>query len=306
MKDKLQSIIDQNRKWTNCGQVASYIPELAKADPNILGIAINDINDKAVQAGDYNYYFTIQSIVKVIILICLLIDGGEDKIFDKVGMEPSSEPFNSIPKLERTESGKPLNPFINAGAIACTDAVLGKNCKEKYERIVAMLKKLSNNQNLKINDAVYKSEKLTGQTNRAIAHYLKGAGLIDNSVEDVLDVYFKLCSVEMVVKDIAKIASVIANGGIAPWSQEKIIPTNANKIIKAIMTTCGLYDSSGCFAVRVGMPSKSGVGGGIVSVAPNKMGIAVVGPSLDHHGNSIAGVKVLEELSKSERLSIFL
>jgi len=301
----LKNAIKNNKGWTKLGHVASYIPELAKGNRDALGACIFDIDCNTISAGDHETRFTIQSVCKVITLICALIDNGKENVFSKVGMEPSADPFNSLAKLETRESHMPLNPFINAGAIVCTSLVAGDNGIEKFNRIHSMIRRMANNDKIDVDHSVYRSEKLTGNTNRAIAYYLKGANIIERNVEDILDTYFKICSIEVNVEDVARMACVIANNGIAPWSNEQIIPEEVNRITKAIMTTCGLYDSSGEFCVNVGTPAKSGVGGCIMSVVPNRMGIAVVGPALDKHGNSIAGVKVLEELSTELKLSIF-
>nr|WP_207755337.1 glutaminase A [Clostridium pascui] len=301
----MKRVIEDSRDITKLGQVAAYIPELAKGDRDALGVCVFDVNCNSILEGDYKTKFTIQSVSKVVILICALIDNGKDEVFSKVGSEPSSDPFNSLLKLEINDDHKPLNPFINAGAIVCTSLVSGDNGIEKFSRIHNMMKKLANNDEIDVNYSVYNSEKLTGNTNRAIAYYLKGANIIEKDVEDILDAYFKCCSIEVLVEDVAKIASVVANNGVAPWSNERLIPEEINKIVKAIMTTCGLYDRSGTFSVNIGVPAKSGVGGCIMAVAPNRMGIAVVGPALDKHGNSIGGVKVIEGLSKELNLSIF-
>ncbi|TCO72681.1 glutaminase A [Marinisporobacter balticus] len=305
MEKLLNAVVENNRIWTKQGTVASYIPELAKANGDALGIHVMDVECNEFYAGDFETKFTIQSVSKVLTLICALIDKGKEKVFSKVGAEASADSFNSIVKLETRNSHKPLNPFINAGAIACISLVAGDNGIEKFERVQEMLKKMANNQEIQVNYQVYQSEKLTGNTNRAIAYYLKGANIIERDVEDVLDAYFKLCSIEVTVKDIARIASVIANEGVAPWSNERMIPKEVNQIVQAIMMTCGLYNASGEFAVKVGAPAKSGVGGCIMTVVPKRMGIAVVGPSLDESGNSIAGTKVLEELSKKLEMNIF-
>ena len=305
MQNILQEAVDNNRHFTAQGKVASYIPELAKKDPNILAACIYKIDNTMISAGDYQTKFTIQSVSKVVTLICAILDKGKEKVFSSVGMEPSADPFDSIIKLETRESHKPLNPFINAGAIICTSMVKGKNGIEKFNRIHEMMKLMTNNPNINIDQSVYRSEKITGDTNRAIAYFLKGSGLIENSVDDILDAYFKQCSLEVNISDIAKMASVIANNGITPWNNVRIIPHEICRTVKAIMTSCGLYDSSGEFSVQVGIPSKRGVGGCIMGVCPNNMGIAVIGPSLDHHGNSIAGKKVLEEISLKLDLSIF-
>lgn len=305
MQSILKTAIENSKKITSNGKVATYIPELAKGNRDALGACIFETSGNIILEGDYQTKFTIQSVSKVVILICALIDNGKDVVFSKVGKEPSADPFNSLVKLEMKETHKPSNPFINAGAIVCTSLVEGDNGIEKFSKIHNMMKKLANNNNIEVNYSVYNSEKLTGNTNRAIAYYLKGAGIIEKDVEDVLDAYFKCCSVEVVVEDIARMASVIANNGVAPWSNDRIIPEDVNRIVKAIMMTCGLYDRSGEFCIEVGVPAKSGVGGCIMAVVPNRMGIAVVGPSLDKYGNSIAGTRVLEELSKKLNLSIF-
>lgn len=305
MKSILKIAVENGKKITKYGEVATYIPELAKGDRDALGACIFDINCNIILEGDYKTKFTIQSVSKVIILICALIDNGKEVVFSKVGKEPSADAFNSMVKLELRETHKPSNPFINAGAIVCTSLVAGNNGIEQFNRIHNFMKKLSNNNDIEVNHSVYESEKLTGNTNRAMAYYLKGAKIIDKHVEDVLDAYFKCCSVEVVVEDVARIASVIANNGISPWSKERIIPEDVNRIVKALMMTCGLYDKSGEFCMEVGIPAKSGVGGCIMAIVPNRMGIAVVGPALDVYGNSIGGGSVLEELSKELNLSMF-
>ncbi|WZL74417.1 glutaminase A [Clostridiaceae bacterium 35-E11] len=305
MEKLLASVIENNRIWAQQGEVAAYIPELAKANPSALGIHIVDLEGHEFCAGDDQTKFTIQSVSKVITLICALIDKGKEVVFSKVGSEPSADSFNSIVKLETRNSHKPLNPFINAGAIVCTSLVAGDNGIEKFDRVHQMIKKMANNPHIEANYHVYNSEKLTGNTNRAIAYYLKGANIIERDVEDVLDAYFKLCAIEVTVKDVANMAAVIANQGVAPWSNERLIPQKVNQIVQAIMMTCGLYNASGEFAVNVGVPAKSGVGGCIMAVVPKRMGIAVVGPALDESGNSSGGLKVLEELSQKLVLSIF-
>lgn len=305
MEKMLNEIIKKNKIYAKDGRVTTYIPELAKADPDALGIAIYDLQNNIFLAGDFETKFTIQSVSKVIILACALIDQGKEIVFSKVGAEPSADAFNSIVKLETRDSHKPLNPFINAGAIVCTSLVNGNSGYEKFNRVFKTIKTMANNPTIKVNEQVFISEKFTGNTNRAIAYYLKGANIINGDVEDVLDAYFKLCSIEVTVKDVAKMATIIANNGIAPWSNEAILPVDICKVLKAIMMICGLYNASGEFAVNIGIPAKSGVGGCIMSVVPNKMGIAVIGPSLDENGNSVAGLKVLENLSKELDLSIF-
>lgn len=306
MNKVLNQLVEKNREWTKYGKVASYIPELAKGKQDALGIHVFDLDSgQDYSGGDCETKFTIQSVSKVISLICALMDRGENAVFSKVGLEPSADAFNSMVRLETRDNHVPLNPFINAGAIVTTSLVAGDNGIEKFNRIHGMMKIMSGNDDIKVNHEVYRSEKLTGNTNRAMAYFLKGAGIIDRDVEDVLDAYFKSCSVEVTVRDVARMASVLANGGVAPWSGERLIPKQINRMVKAIMTTCGLYNASGEFAVKIGLPAKSGVGGGIMAIVPKRMGIAVVGPALDERGNSVAGLKVLEDLSHEYELSIY-
>ena len=305
MENLLNNIIKSNKKYTNFGQVASYIPELKNANAEDLGICIIDKDNNIYYAGDYKKKFTIQSVSKTIILAMALMDNDWAYVFSKVGMEPSGDPFNSIMKLETDDTKKPCNPMINAGAIVTTSLIKGTTLKEKEERMLAFFRKIAKNDNIKINQAVYESEKLTGDRNRAMAYLLKNDGVINGDVEEILDLYFKQCSIEIDCVDLARIGLIFANYGIDIETGERVISENVSRMVKTFMVTCGMYDASGEFAIKVGIPAKSGVGGGIMASVPRKMGIGVYGPSLDKKGNSIAGVKVLEDLSKQLELSIF-
>lgn len=305
MENLLNNIIKSNKKYTNFGQVASYIPELKNANAEDLGICIIDKDNNIYYAGDYKKKFTIQSVSKTIILAMALMDNDWAYVFSKVGMEPSGDPFNSIMKLETDDTKKPCNPMINAGAIVTTSLIKGTTLKEKEERMLAFFRKIAKNDNIKINQAVYESEKLTGDRNRAMAYLLKNDGVINGDVEEILDLYFKQCSIEIDCVDLARIGLIFANYGIDIETGERVISENVSRMVKTFMVTCGMYDASGEFAIKVGIPAKSGVGGGIMASVPRKMGIGVYGPSLDKKGNSIAGIKVLEDLSKQLELSIF-
>ncbi len=305
MESILHDIILSNRKYTSDGQVASYIPELKKANINDLGICVIDTNNNIHCCGDYTKKFTIQSISKVIVLAMSLIDNEWDYVFSKVGMEPSGDPFNSIMKLETNDTKKPCNPMINAGAIVTTSLIKGKNLEEKEHRMLSFFKKLTKNDSLQINQDVYKSEKLTGDRNRAMGYLLKNDGFIDGDVEETLDLYFKQCSIEVDVVDLARVALLFANYGIDIETGERIISEDISRMVKTFMVTCGMYDASGEFALKVGIPAKSGVGGGIMASVPRRMGIGVFGPALDKKGNSIGGLKVLESLSQILDLNIF-
>ena len=305
MQNVLNEVINTNRKYTNYGQVASYIPELKNAKRDDLGICIIDKDNNVYKAGSYNKKFTIQSISKPIILAMALMDNDWSYVFSKVGMEPSGDPFNSIMKLETNDTKKPSNPMINAGAIVTTSLIKGSSSEEKEERMLKFFRKLANNENIGINYDVYKSEKLTGDRNRAMAYLLKNDGFIDGDVEEILDLYFKQCSIEIDVVDLARIGINLAMYGKDIETGEQLIDERVSRIIKTFMVTCGMYDASGEFAIKVGIPAKSGVGGGIMASVPNTMGIGVYGPALDKKGNSIAGVKMLEELSNRYNLNIF-
>jgi glutaminase len=305
MKDLLEALVEKNRNWTKHGNVATYIPGLANSNADHLGVFICDTRGEEYFAGDYDVKFTIQSISKLVFFICALIDNDFQKLSKKISVEPTADGFNSIVNLETKNGHRPLNPMINAGAIATISMVNGLTPKEKFNRVYDFMKKLTNNNHLYVNNNIYYSEKTTGDRNRALAYYMKSTGIIEEDIEEILNVYFKLCSIEITCKDIAYMGAVLANDGILPMSGERIITKEISKIVKAVMTTCGMYDSSGKFAVKVGLPAKSGVGGGIMAIVPKKMGIGVLGPALDESGNSIAGIKVLEDLSKELDLSIF-
>lgn len=304
MNDLLNRLIKKNIPETKLGTVASYIPELDKAKKDALGIYIIDNEGNEYFSGDYETKFTIQSISKVVALMLAILDNGEDYVFSKVGMEPTGDPFNSITKLETSGERKPYNPLINAGAIAVSSMIKGKDARDRFQRLLDFFKKISEDETLDVNYKIYCGESETGNRNRAMGYFLKGEGIIEGNVEDALDIYFKQCSIEVTAKTLAKIGLFLANNGKLSTGETVITPKIAT-IVKTLMVTCGMYDSSGEFAVRAGIPSKSGVGGGILSVVPGKMGIGVYGPSLDKKGNSIAGVTLLEDLSNELNLTIF-
>lgn len=304
MKDLLDKLVKKNIAETKLGTVASYIPELDKAEKDALGLCIIDVNGNEYCSGDWDTKFTIQSISKIVTLMLAILDNGEEYVFSKVGMEPTGDPFNSIKKLETSSRRKPYNPLINAGAIAIASMIKGKDVRDKFQRLLDFLRKISEDETLDVNYKIYCGESETGNRNRAMGYFLKGEGIIEGDVEDALDIYFKQCSIEVTAKTLAKIALFLANNGKLS-SGEIIITPRIATIVKTLMVTCGMYDSSGEFAVRAGIPSKSGVGGGILSVVPGKMGIGVYGPSLDKKGNSIAGVLLLEDLSSELNLTIF-
>lgn len=304
MQELLNKLVKKNVVLTKDGRVADYIPELDKAKKDALGVCILDNEGNRYTAGDCEIKFTVQSISKLVTLMLAILDNGEEFVFSKVGMEPSGDPFNSIRKLETSSKKKPYNPMINAGAIAVAAMIKGKDAREKFQRVLEFFKKITEDETLDVNYKIYCGESETGNKNRAMGYFLKNDGIIEGNVEDALEVYFKQCSIEVTAHTLAKLGLFLANNGCTSTG-EQILTPRISTIIKTLMITCGTYDMSGEVAVRVGIPCKSGVGGGIVAVSPGKLGIGVYGPSLDAKGNSIGGIHLLEDLSRELKLSIF-
>ena len=305
MNGFLKEILDECYKYTKDGAVANYIPELAKANTNEFGICVMSDADKIYFAGDYEKKFTMQSIVKPVILLMALMDKGEEAVRNLVGVESTGKPFDAFNYSDQALKREHINPMINTGAIALCTLINGDSYKEKSERLLNLARKMSDNPNLEIDEDVYLSEKATGNKNRALAYMLKAYGMIYDDVEDVLDCYFRACSIKVTSIDLAKTAFVLSNKGVNPFTNEEIFSQEYAKYINAVLMTCGMYDGSGEFALNVGVPAKSGVGGGIMAVVPNRMGIGIYSPALDNKGNSVAGIKALEKLSKRLELSIF-
>lgn len=305
MNGFLKEILDECYKYTKDGWVANYIPELAKADINEFGICVMSGVDGIFYAGDYEKSFTMQSVVKPIILLMALMDKGMDAVRSLVGVESTGKPFDAFNYSDQALKREHINPMINTGAIALCSLIDGKSYNEKSERLLNLARKMADNPFLEIDEDVYLSEKATGSKNRALAYMLKAYGMLDDDVEEVLDCYFKACSIKATSVDLAKIAYVLSNKGVNPKTGEQIFNKEYAKYINAVLMTCGMYDGSGEFALNVGVPAKSGVGGGIMAVVPNRMGIGIYSPGLDKKGNSVAGIKALEKLSKSLDLSIF-
>lgn len=304
MQEVLEKLVAKNKPLTAQGIVASYIPELDKADKKALGVCVLDKDRKEYCVGDCETKFTIQSISKVISLMLAILDNGEEFVFSRVGMEPTGDPFNSIAKLETSDTKRPYNPLINAGAIAISSFIKGKDEREKFTRLLEFTRQIMEDPTIDVNYKIYCGESETGNRNRAMGYFLKSEGVITGNVEEALDVYFKQCSMEVNTRNLAALGLFLANNGKLS-NGERVVSTRIAKIIKTLMVTCGMYDASGEFAIRVGLPSKSGVGGGIVSVVPRKMGIGVYGPALDSKGNSLAGCSFLEDFAHEMKLSIF-
>ncbi|MFY0543323.1 glutaminase A [Brevibacillus sp. H7] len=302
---QLQDALAEAATHTRHGAVASYIPELAKQDPDRLGACVCLLDGTVLTAGDVDIPFTLQSISKIFTLILAICDRGTDYVFQRVGKEPTGDPFNSIVKLETIKPHKPLNPMINAGAIAVCDMIAGSSVEERLERIMNLLSRMTGMQDFRVNEEVYRSEKLTADRNRALAYFMKDSGVLTGDVEETLDLYFRHCAIEVTSREVAQLAVVLAADGKDLQTGVSIIPRDVARICKTFMVTCGMYNASGEFAIEAGIPAKSGVAGGIMATVPNRMGIGVYGPALDDKGNSIAGVRLLESLSEIWNLSIF-
>lgn len=305
MTELLEEILEECAHYTKEGKLADYIPELTKANPDDFGIFLISGDKRISKAGDFTKKFTIQSVVKPILLLQALMDNDIETVRSHVGVEATGKPFDAINYSEQKLLSENINPMVNMGAIAMCTLIKGDTYDEKFDRLLALTRKLANNPDIEIDEDVYLSEKRTGNKNRALAYMLKTHGMIEDDVEDVLDCYFKACSIKVNCADLAKIGLTLASHGKSPLTGERIFPAKYAYYVNAILITCGMYDGSGDFAVKVGVPAKSGVGGGIMAIVPTRMGIGIYSPALDSKGNSLAGNKALEMLSKRLYLSIF-
>ncbi len=297
-------ISEEMKHRSDRGEVASYIPELARVDKKHFGIVVIDEAGNVATGGDADTPFSIQSISKVFTLTLALGQIG-DRLWRHVGREPSGSPFNSIVQLER-ERGIPRNPFINAGALAVTDVILsGHQPREALGEILRFMRFLADDNSITIDEKVAASEQRTGFRNAALANYMKSFGVIENQVDLTLGVYFHQCAIAMSCRQLAMAGRFLAHNGRNPSTGHAVVPQERARRINAIMMTCGHYDGSGEFAFRVGLPGKSGVGGGILAVSPGKASIAVWSPGLDANGNSHLGRVALEALTKRMGWSIF-
>ena len=305
MNALLENILAQCKHYTSQGHVATYIPELANVSPDRVGIYIATEDGREFFAGDWQDRFTMQSVIKPLILLQALMDSGADAVRALVGVEATGKPFDAFNYSDQALTGAHINPMINTGAIALCTLIHGATYQEKFSRLLALTRRLAENPLLDVDQAVYASEKLTGSKNRALAYMLSAYGMISDPVEEILDCYFRACSISVNCRDLAKIAHIFANHGVHPATGEKLFPPELAKRVNATLATCGMYDGSGEFALNVGFPAKSGVGGGIMGVIPHRMGVGVFAPALDKRGNSVAGVQVLAKLSQALDLSIY-
>ena len=278
------------------GVLANYIPELAEVDPERLGASIAMVDGELYASGDTDSLFTIQSISKPFVYALALADRGFERVLDKVGVEPSGEPFNEI-SLEDS-SGRPLNPMINAGAIT-THSLVGTetmNRAERMERVISGLSAFAG-RSLEVDEAVYSSEIEHAHRNLAIAHMLRSHDILTENPTGVVEGYTRQCSLLVTVQDLAMMAATLANYGIQPVTGEQVVPKTVVRQVLSVMFTCGMYNAAGDWATQVGIPAKSGVGGGIIGAVPGQLGLATFSPRLDVHGNSVRGVSLFERFS---------
>jgi glutaminase len=284
------------------GKVASYIPELAGVSPDQFGMAVVDFAGNVYAVGDATKRFSIQSISKLFALTLAFQREG-DSLWSRVGREPSGNPFNSLVQLER-EQGIPRNPFINAGALVITD-MLASQYENPQEALLNFVRDLANAPGVQINGRVGESEVRTSSRNAAMAHFMKSFGNLNNRVGEVITTYCHHCAIEMSCVELARAVGFLANKGINPLNGNAVIDPSSAKRLSALMLTCGTYDAAGDFAFRVGLPAKSGVGGGIVAILPGECGICVWSPALEESGNSHAGSMALEMFTSLTGRSIF-
>lgn len=302
LADVLGQIHEEVRPLIGQGKVASYIPRLAQVPANRFGMAIATLDGEVFSVGDADELFSIQSISKVFTLTLALEALGGD-LWKRVGVEPSGNAFNSLVQLER-ERGIPRNPLINAGAHVIADVILSSS-PTALEDLLAFVRERADNPAIIMDEEVAQSERQAGFRNFALANFVRSFNNLDNSVERVLDFYFHQCALQMTCADLARSFLHLANGGICQRSGKRAITADRVKRINALMLTCGTYDAAGEFAFRVGLPAKSGVGGGIVAVVPNAMTVVVWSPGLDEKGNSLAGAAALARFTELTGFSVF-
>jgi glutaminase len=283
------------------GDVADYIPQLSTADPAVFGLALAGVSGSVYESGDAATPFTIQSISKPFVYALALADAGVEEVLARVGVEPSGEAFNAV-SLE-PGTGRPDNPLINAGAILTSSMVVGSDPTERFARILDLLSRCAGRE-LVVDEAVFASEHETGDRNRALAYLMRSAGSLTMAVDEAVDVYFRQCSVLVTAADLAVMGATLANGGVNPRTGAVAMDQEVAERVLTVMATCGMYDFSGEWLFRVGLPAKSGVSGGLVAVSPSQFGIGLYSPRLDARGNSVRGVEASRAIS--ERFSLHL
>ena len=301
-KSLFKEIYDEISLHPDNGNVADYIPELGKIDPNKFGVCLTTVDGEETGFGDFEERFSIQSIAKVLSLTLAYKQNGV-KLWKRVGVEPSGTSFNSLVQLE-ADSGIPRNPFINAGALVICD-ILITNLDNPKQEFLDFVHEISGNDDIKFCKRIADSEKKHGYRNASLVNLMKDFGNIENDVDEVLDFYFNLCSIEMSCRELSNTFLYFAANGISIQSGERVLTVSRTKRINAVMQLCGFYDEAGEFSFRVGLPGKSGVGGGIIAIHPGQYSIAVWSPKLNKKGNSKRGMKFLELFTTKTGWSIF-
>lgn len=286
------------------GKNADYIPALAKVDPNLYGIVVVGVDGKVSKAGDTDAQFSIQSISKVFTLARVIEESGAKTIQDKVGVDATGQVFNSIIAIEQ-QKGEEMNPFVNPGAIATVSLVHGKTAEEKWKRILETHEQFAGRA-LQVNEPVYKSESETNQRNQAIAKLLEAYKRLYFDPAQTTDIYTRQCSINVSAQDLATMAATLANGGRNPVTKKQVVKPETVAHVLAVMATAGLYDDSGIWLYNVGLPAKSGVGGGLIAVAPGRFGIAVFSPPLDEAGNSVRAQRAITDIVKKLHANPYL
>jgi len=298
----LEEIQSEVRPLLDQGRVASYIPELAAVPADKFGMALCTVDGASYVVGDATERYSIQSISKIFTLTLAMQLAGEN-LWQRIGREPSGNPFNSLVQLEH-ENGKPRNPFINAGALVVTDVILS-HLDNATQTVRDIVRALCGKNDIDFDLSVAASEQATGHRNKAMAHFLKSFGNLDNDPERVLDAYFHHCSLAMSCLELCEATLLLANNGVAPVSGDRVMTPNQVKYVNSLLLTCGTYDAVGDFAYRVGLPGKSGVGGGIAAIMPGHFSVCVWSPGLDPSGNSLAGIRALELFTTRTGISVF-
>lgn len=296
------------------GECANYIPELKKVNPDNLGCALMFPDGKVYLSGDYSIPFTLQSISKVITFMAACLYKGTSTVLEWVDVEPTGDPFNSVLRFELNQQQKPFNPMINAGALTVASLLPGSTPLDKIQGGIHLLSSMLDKE-VAINTKIFESEWETAYRNRALANFLMESNLLASSVEDTLYTYINLCSVEITVEDLARIGLILSLDGFDPIRKINVIPSPIVRLTKTLMFTCGMYNSSGKFAAFVGIPAKSSVSGGILGAVPpssrnhpllsNGSGIGIYGPAIDKHGNSVKGIRLLEDFIEQYDVKIF-
>jgi glutaminase len=300
MHDVLNDLLGRYRDLDD-GELASYIPELARVDPALFAISVVTADGRSFDVGDYGVPFTIQSASKPFVYGMALTDHGLDAVMARVGVEPSGDAFNSV--VLDDQSNRPFNPMVNAGAIATTDLIAGADLSDRTRRLTEMMGRYCG-RDLGIDNAVFMSERATGHRNRAMASLMLANEMVGPDIDQSLDLYFQQCSVLVTSHDLAMMGATLANGGVNPVTGVEALPVEHVKHVLSVIGTCGMYDYAGGWSFRVGLPAKSGVSGGIIAIVPGRLGIGVYSPLLDAHGHSVRGVRVCEELS--DRLGLHM